>query len=280
MLHHPVVEFSWADWHGHPSVIIGLVVLTAWYVLSVGPLRRRYEGSEETGPGQIALYLTGLAILFVALLSPLHELGDNYLFSVHMIQHLLITLVVPPLMLLGIPPWLARSLLRPPLVMRVARWLTRPVMAFIIFNAVFVMWHVPSFYDLALRERGIHILEHLMFFSAGLIMWWPILGRLPELPRPSYLVQMLYLFVLPTLPAILGAIITFAKGVLYDWYAEAPRIWDISAHTDQQLGGLIMWVPGGLVFMLTLVVVFLVWARQEESDSPRPQESALVHNDE
>ena len=274
MPHHLVVEFSWADWHGHPSVIIGLVLLTAWYVLSVGPLRRRYEGSEETGPGQIALFLTGLTILFVALLSPLHELGDNYLFSAHMTQHLLMTLAVPPLLLVGTPPWLVRSLLRPTPVMGMARKLTRPVMAFIIFSVVFAMWHVPAFYDLALRERGIHILEHVMFLSAGLIMWWPVLGRLPELPRPPYLVQILYLFVLPTITAILGAIITFADGVLYEWYAEAPRIWDISAHSDQQLGGIIMWVPGGLVFLLTLIVVFLVWAGHEESDS-RPQESGL-----
>ena len=274
MAHHPVVEFSWADWHGHPSVIIGLVILTGWYLLSVGPLRHRYQGSGETGSGQITLFLTGLTILFVALLSPLHELGDNYLFSAHMTQHLLMTLVVPPLLLVGTPPWLVRSLLRPAAVMAIARKLTRPVMAFIIFSAVFAMWHVPAFYDLALRERGIHILEHVMFLSVGLIMWWPILGRLPELPRPPYLVQILYLFVLPTITAILGAIITFADGVLYEWYAEAPRIWHISAHSDQQLGGIIMWVPGGLVFLLTLIVVFLVWAGHEESDA-HPQESGF-----
>jgi len=267
LAHHPVVEFSWLYWHGHPSVILGLLILTGWYLLSVGPLRHRYQYSEDTGPGQIALFLTGLTILFVALLSPLHELGDNYLFSAHMVQHLLMTLAVPPLLLMGTPPWLVRSLLRPTPVMSMARELTRPVMAFIIFSVVFAMWHVPAFYDLALRERGIHILEHVMFLSAGLIMWWPVLGRLPELPRPPYLVQILYLFVLPTITAILGAIITFADGVLYEWYAEAPRIWDISAHSDQQLGGIIMWVPGGLIFLFTLIVVFLVWAGHEESDS-------------
>ena len=207
--------------------------------------------------------------MFIALLSPLHELGDNYLFGAHMVQHLLLMLMAPPLLLLGTPPWLLRPLLRSPRVMKFARLLTLPVVAFILFNVVFVLWHVPALYDLALRERGIHILEHLMFIVAGVIMWWPILSPLPELPRSPYLIQMLYLFVQPTVPAILGALITFSGTVLYSWYAEAPRIWGISAHTDQQMGGLMMWVPGGFAFLLTLAVVFLIWDSHENSETRR-----------
>ena len=108
-----------------------------------------------------------------------------------------------------------------------------------------------------------------MFLVSAVIMWWPILGTLPELPRPSYLVQMLYLFVQPTVPAILGAMITFSDGVLYEWYAVAPRIWGISAHSDQQVGGVLMWVPGGFAFLFTLVVVFLIWAGEEEATLSR-----------
>lgn len=262
-------ELSWTAWHGHPSVVIGLLVLLGAYLVGVGPLRRRFGLAEHVGSGQVAVFLTGVLIIFIALLSPLHELGDNYLFSAHMVQHLLLTLVVPPLFLVGTPPWLLRPLLRPPRVMRVARLLTLPVTAFVLFNVVFVFWHVPALYDLALREREIHILEHLMFLVAGLILWWPILSPLPELPRAPYILQMLYLFVQPTVPAILGAIITFSDGVLYSWYAEAPRVWGISAHTDQEVGGLVMWIPGGLAFLLTLAVVFLVWANQEESETRR-----------
>ena len=259
--------FSWTAWHGHPSVIVGLLVLTGAYLLGVGPLRRRYRWAEEVGYGQVAVFLLGVLIIFLALLSPLHELGDEYLFSVHMVQHLLVTLVVPPLLLLGTPSWLLEPLVRHPRVLRVARTVTLPVAAFVLFNVVFAFWHVPALYDLALRERGIHVLEHLMFLIAGVIMWWPVLSPLPQIPRASYLIQMLYLFLLPTVPAILGAVITFSDGLLYTWYAEAPRIWGISAHTDQQIGGLIMWVPGGLAFMLTLVVVFLVWANKEEMET-------------
>ena len=262
-----VVEFSWTAWHGHPSVIIGLLALTGAYLLGVGPLRHRYGWAERAGAGQVTIFLIGVLVLFVALLSPIHDLGDDYLFSAHMIQHMLLISVACPLLILGTPAWLLRPMLRHPRVMRAARTLTLPVLAFILFNVVFAFWHLPALYDLALRERSIHILEHLMFLGAGVIMWWPILSPLPELPRSPYLIQMLYLFLQPTVPSILGAMITFSDRTLYEWYAEAPRIWGISAHTDQQIGGLIMWIPGGLAFLLTLVVVFLIWANEEESQA-------------
>ena len=260
-------DFSWTDWHGHPSVIVGLLVLTGGYILGVGPLRRRFGWARKVGYGQVSLYLLGVFVMLLALLSPLHELGENYLFSAHMVQHLLLTLVVPPLLLLGTPDWLLRPLLRSPRVFKLVRLVTLPVVAFVLFNLVFAMWHVPALYDLTLRDRGIHILEHLMFIVTAVIMWWPVLSPLPELPRANYLVQMVYLFLQPTVPAILGAMITFADQVLYEWYELAPRLWDISPHTDQQVGGIIMWVPGGFAFLLTVVVVFLIWARQEESST-------------
>ena len=240
-------------------------MLAGGYLLAIGPLRQRFSGSHQVSPGQMARFLAGVLVILVALLSPLHELGDDYLFSAHMVQHLLLTLVVPPLLLLGTPPWLLRPLLGSARNMRVARFVTTPVVAFIIFNAVFVLWHVPELYDFALRERGIHVLEHLMFLVAGVIMWWPILSPMSELPRAPYPIQMIYLFLQPTVPSILGAIITFSDSVLYQWYADAPRLWDISALDDQQVGGIIMWVPGGLAFLSVLVVIFLVWASQEES---------------
>ena len=266
-------EFSWTAWHGHPSVIAGLLALTGLYLLGVGPLRRRYGWAETVETGQVTSFLLGVLILFLALLSPLHELGDNFLFSAHMVQHLAITLVVPPLLLLGTPGWLLRPLVRPPTVFRTVHFLTRPVAAFVVFNAIFVLWHVPGLYDAALRERGVHILEHLMFLGGGIVLWWPILSRLPEIPRPTFLIQMLYLFVQPTVPSILGAIITFSDRILYTWYADAPRLWGISAHSDQQIGGVIMWVPGGLAFLIALVIIFLIWANREEAKEPKGVES-------
>lgn len=266
-------DFSWMAWHGHPSVIAGMVVLTGGYLLAVGPLRRHFGWAPEVPGGQVSVFLCGVFVILLALLSPLHDLGDRYLFSAHMTQHLLLTMVAPPLFIVGIPPWMVRPVVRIPRLFWVARMVTLPLVAFVVFNAVFVFWHVPGLYDLALRERGVHVLEHLMFLVAAVIMWWPILGTLPELPRPSYLVQTLYLFVHPTVTAVLGAMITFSDGVIYEWYAAAPRIWGVSAHTDQQIGGIIMWIPGGFAYLLTLVVVFLVWAGQEGAAAERTSQT-------
>ena len=271
-------EFSWTEWHGHPSVVAGLLALTGGYLLGVGPFRRRCGWAQRVEPGQVTLFLLGVLVIFIALLSPLHELGDNYLFSAHMVQHLLLMLVAPPLLLLGTPGWLLRPLLRYPYVLRTARFMTRPVIAFVLFAAVLALWHMPALYELALRERNIHVLEHLMFIIAGVILWWPILSPMPEVPRTPYLGQIVYLFLQPTVPAVVGAVITFSDSVLYKWYADAPRVWDISAHSDQQVAGLIMWLPGGLVFMLTLISVFLVWAHQEESSAQRRRSSNVIYS--
>ena len=211
-------------------------------------------------------FLLGVLVLIIALLSPIHELGESYLFSFHMVQHLLLMLIMPPLALAGVPPWLLRPLLKNRMVKNIASFITRPVAAFLIFNAILVLWHTPDLYDLALRERDIHIVEHVTFMAAAILMWWPILSPLPELPRAPYIGQMAYLFLIPTISAILGAFITFSSSVWYAWYAEAPRIWGVSAETDQEIGGLIMWVPGGVVFMTALIVVFLNWAYNSEAD--------------
>ena len=262
-----VASVSWTDWHGHPSIIVGVVLITAVYLLAVGPLRKRFGWTERVSPGQIVLFMSGVLLIVVALLSPLHELGDRYLFSAHMLQHVLLLLVVPPLLLLGTPGWLVGTVLRSPRVLAVSRTLTRPLVAFALFNTVLVLWHMPVLYEFALRERDIHIVEHVMFLGVAVLMWWPVLSLAKELPRAPYMTQMVYLFLLPTLPGILGAIITFSDRVLYTWYAEAPRLWGISATADQEVGGLIMWIPGGLVFMMVLVIVFLAWANQEESNN-------------
>ena len=260
-----MVDISWTDWHAHPSVVVGLLMFAGIYLLGVGPLRSRFQWGPPAEAWRVSVFLLGVLVLIIALLSPIHELGESYLFSFHMVQHLLLMLVMPPLVLIGIPPWLLRPLLKRQFVKNVASYITRPVAAFLIFNTVLIVWHVPGVYDLALRERDIHIAEHITFMAAAILMWWPILSPLPELPRAPYVGQIAYLFIIPTISAILGAFITFSNSVWYSWYAEAPRIWSVSAESDQEIGGLIMWVPGGVVFLTALIAVFLIWAYKQES---------------
>lgn len=238
---------GWNSWNLHPSVVIGLVLLGGLYV-SLGGLRASRR--------KIAAFVGALLVLFGALNGPLHNLSDAYLFSAHMAQHLLLTLVFPPLLLYGTPPWVARALLRPRWVMALGRVVTRPLLAAALFTAPIVLWHVPALYEAALRNHNVHILQHLVFISTAVLMWWPILSPVPELPRLPYLLQMLYLFLLGIPMSITGALITLSDTVLYPFYAAAPRVWDVSPIDDQKIGGLLMWVGGGLMLWVVMTVVW------------------------
>ncbi len=246
-------------WTLDPGLILGLVVLLEAYVIGVGPLRRRYRLGPPVTKRQITWFALGYLVLVAALVSPLHALGEAYLFSAHMVQHVLITLVAPPLLLLGTPGWLLSPLLRIPLVRTLARSVTAPVFAFLVFNGAFALWHVPSFYDAALNQELLHTLEHGSFFGAAVLMWWPILSPMSELPRLPLPFQTFYLFLLSIPQKIIGALITFAGEVLYPTYEIAPRVAGLSALADQQLGGIIMWVPGGLIIFGVFTTLFFLW---------------------
>ena len=257
-------EFSWLDWGGDISVVAAVFFLEVVYLLSVGPLRTRFPGSSDVPTRRIVLFTVGLWSIFFALYSPLDPLSDYYLFSAHMIQHLFLVLVGPPLMLLGTPGWMLRPILKLPGVYPVAKLLTFPVLAALLFNVVFAIWHVPAVYEAGLNSITVHIIQHLTFIATGVIMWWPVLSPLKELPRLPYAGQVLYMFILSIPPAIVGALITFADGILYETYANAPEIWGISTAADQQIGGVIMKLPGFLIFVTAAGIIFFNWAAKEE----------------
>lgn len=254
----------WTHWHGHPDALIGLAILQGAYLAGVGPLRERYDLADETDPRQVATFTLGVLVIFFSLVSPLHVLSDGYLFSAHMLQHVLLTLVAPPLLILGTPDWLIRPLLRPNVMFRLARLATHPVAAFAIFNLVFAAWHVPGMYNLSVTNHGVHIVEHLLFMTAAVLMWWPITSRMPELPRLGYPLGMLYIFLLSIAQLIVFAPITFAPTPLYEWYVDAPQIWSISTVVDQQLGAIIMKIGGGILFLTLIIVAFFRWYNVEE----------------
>lgn len=263
--------FALTAWNWEPSVLIGVALLVGAYLCAIGPWRTRFRSSRPVKRTQSVRFLLGAFVILFALVSPLDRMGDEYLFSAHMVQHLLMTLVAPPLLLMGTPGWLLRPLMRHPLVMRMARFLTAPLVAFVLFNANFLAWHLPALYEATLHNEAIHIVEHLLFMATGVLNWWPILGGLAELPRLPYPGQLLYL-VLETLPgAGLSALIVFSSSVLYPTYAAAPRLFGLSAITDQQIGGLIMWVPGGMVYLIALSVVFFAWLSHEEREGWQPE---------
>ena len=251
-------------WHGHPDAILGLALVQGAYLLCVGPIRKRYRLADEADPRQTANFTAGVLVVLVALVSPIHVLSDNYLFSVHMLQHVLLTLVAPPLILLGMPEWLIRPLLRPNWSFRLARVATHPFVAFGLFNIVFSVWHVPSLYGTSVNHHSIHIVEHLMFMGSALLMWWPIVSIMPELPRLSQPLQIGYLFALSVAQIIVFAIITFAREPLYEFYVNAPRITGLSPVLDQQIGAISMKVASGVLFLVMMIVIFLRWFDDEE----------------
>ncbi|MDQ6717059.1 MAG: cytochrome c oxidase assembly protein [Gemmatimonadota bacterium] len=266
---HPVVSLSWAQFSVHPSTVIGIAGLAALYIWRTKHARGRKHGLErgaELKTSTAISFAAGLAVLFFSLNGPLHDLSDDYLFSAHMVQHLLLTLLVPPLLLAGTPGWMLRPALRNPVVASVARFLTRPFACFTIFNLVIIAWHLPPLYNLAMANHPIHIVEHLMFLTAAVLMWWPFLSPLPELPRLSYPGQMLYSFLMSIPMSVVAIAITMADHVLYPAYAAAPRVIAITPLEDQLMGGLIMWIPGGFIFIIIMTVVFFKWnARGEDS---------------
>jgi len=246
---------DWQHWDVHPSVAIGIVALALLYVRLGGPAAPRRR---------VVSFGAALLVLFFSLNGPLHDLSDGYLFSAHMVQHLILTLLFPPLFLYGLPAHVVRPFLRARWVRAAGERMTRPVAAASIFTAPIVLWHMPVFYEAAMRHHGLHIVQHLVFLASAVVMWWPVLSPVPELPRASYPGQLLYLFLLGIPMSIVGAIITLANEPLYPFYVAAPRVWGITPLDDQQWGGLIMWVPGGLVFWIAMTVVWFRWGMREE----------------
>ncbi len=259
------LDFWLTQWNLEPSILIGTVLITGLYLYAIGPLRKRHFTDEPVMKGQTIAFLSGMLVMFLALVSPLDELGDSYLFSAHMVQHLFLTIVGPPLLLLGTPEWFVKPLLRNKVVFKIAKALTYPVVAFVLYNADFWLWHAPPLYNATLENQSIHILEHLTFIIFGLLYWWPIFSPSKDLPRLSFGGQILYLFLSGMPSVLLGAGLTFSPP-LYAPYIAAPRIWGISAATDQQLGGLIMWVPVSIFYIVIMSVLFIRWMLQQEAE--------------
>ncbi len=258
-----MTEALLTSWSLQPQVTVPLAALAAIYARGWFMLRRR--GQRRFQVRHLACFLGGLATVFVAVASPLEPLSV-FLLQVHMIQHLLLLLVAPPLLwfaapelpcLVGLPAWLRDGWVLPLLRLRVVksawRTLTHPAFAWTSCTVVFWLWHAPQLYDLALRLPPVHYLEHACFFATGLLFWFPVVQPYPSRPRFSRWVLPPYLFLAGLQGTVLSALITFSDHVLYPHYAAVPRLWDISPLTDQAVAGAIMWIGGSAAYLVPLV---------------------------
>lgn len=256
-------QLSWTDWGFEPTVTLGLVALVAGYILALR--RRSISPGDDTAAWSLPpaarpwFFGLGIATAYIALQSPIDRGGDEYLLTLHMIQHLLLMMVAPPLALIGLCG--ARTLAAD-VAPRLRRWttrLTRVWPATVLFNAVLLVWHVPPLYDATLTTQPVHVFEHLTFIAVGVVFWWPIVDPLrgPATRPVSPLEKMAMLGVAGVPPTLLGFVMVMAHRPLYDFYARAERLWDLSAVADQQLAGVIMFGLGNIVYFVAISIIFL-----------------------
>lgn len=256
--------WSW-QWHPHPDVLLLVAVLAGGYWLAIrrlGP-RRAPPGGPPVTRGQVTAFSLGVGAIWLASYWPVHDLAEGYLYSVHMLQHLLLSLVAPPLLLLGTPGWLFRTLLGGGPLLRVVRTLARPLPALLLFNGVLALTHWAALVDLAVRSEPAHFLIHVGVFGSATLMWMPVLSPVLEIRRLSEPGQMLYLFLQSIVPTVPASFLTFASTPIYAAYA-APGPFGIDALTDLRIAGLTMKIIGGLILWIAIAVVFFKWAGREE----------------
>jgi putative membrane protein len=267
---HTATEPYQFHWTWHPDVILLCLALAGGYLYAVTRLRPLVSDAGRVRRRQVAFYMAGVAAIFLVAGTPVHDISESYLLSVHMFQHTVFTMVAAPLLLAGVPAWMWQALLREPGVLPVARRLTHPLVAFSLVNAVLVFSHLPVTVDFALQHHWFHLLVHVTLVATALLMWWPVLSAVPELPRLSAPLQMVYLFLQSLLPTVIASFVTFADGAVYSFYRDAPRTWGLTAVEDQQVGGGIMKVMGSIILWSFIALAFFGWYAREQAESKEP----------
>jgi len=252
-------------WHAHPSVWLLLGGIWVAYLLAVRnhPMTTREVADRRR---RTTLFSIGMGVLFIGADWPIHDLAEGYLYSIHMVQHMLFTLVAPPLLIAGIPAWMWRMMLRHRPVFVLFRFLTRPVVALILFNGLLLFTHWPEVVQLSVSSELAHFSLHTLLFGSAMVVWWPVMSPLVELPALSSPGQMMYLFIQSLAPTIPASFLTFGHTLLYPVYGTFPRIWGISALTDQLIAGLTMKIVGGLILWGFITVIFFRWYARESRD--------------
>jgi len=265
---HTLVGEAAHRWTWEPWTIALLLASAALYALGTQAIWRRAGIGVGVRWWQVAAFGAGLASIAVALLSPVAWLSE-ILFSVHMTQHEILMLISAPLLVFGMPLTAMLWAFPPGAREAWARWsgrqsitgiwraVTAPLVVFLLHGLAIWIWHAPRLYEAALRSTSLHAVEHLSFTLTAALFWWGMVhGRYG---RMAYGVGVLYVFLTAIHTSVLGALMTISPNVLYPWYGQAGVAWHIDALEDQQLAGLLMWVPSGLVFIVFGLALFAAW---------------------
>jgi len=264
-LEHPRIH-----WLADPAVLAPLLLLAGLYVWRFRQARREAGARGASGWRALA-FAGGFLALLGALVTPVDGLGEDYLFSAHMLQHVLLGDIAPLLILLS----LSRVILRPVTrrLMRVERALgplASPPVALLVWLGTMYLWHVPALYDAAIRHPLLHVLEHFSFFAAGVALWWPLVQPVPMRRGLSGMQPLAYIAAAKGGLAALGLFLAWSSTAHYPWYEQAPRIWGLSAVEDQNVAGVIMMVEQSLTLVLVMVWLFTrMLSRSEEEEQRR-----------
>ena len=277
----PASVFGW--WSLDPLPWIGTVAAAAAYLVAARRLNRRHPRVPVPVWRQVA-WLSGLATVLVSLVSAI-DLYAGDLLSIHMVQHLLLALVAPPLLALGAPitlllrvasPETRKRLILPILHSRAVRVVASPLGAWSLFTAAMFVTHFSPLYEAALEHEGLHVAEHLVFLVTGMLFWWPIVAADPVPGRLRYPARVAYVVFQMPVNAAVGLAIYFAPSVLYAHYATLERAWGPSARVDQQVGGAIMWGAGDLILLLTVPILVAAWMRADARRTRRDDARRLA----
>jgi putative membrane protein len=264
----------WTAWSFEPLASILLVGTAFAYTLGVIRVWRLAGPGQGVRRHQVAAFGTGWLVMAVALIGPIDGVSDA-LFSVHMVQHELLMLVAAPLVAIGAPAlgylwalprgarrWVGNRLTGRGALRALYRWMTMPATAWLLHAVAIWIWHVPALFDLAVRNEPVHAAQHLSVFGTALLFWWGLLrGRYGHL---GYGAAVVYVFTTAMYTGALGALLTIASRPLYSAYAGSTAAWGLTALEDQQIGGLIMWVPAGILYTGVGLWLFGSWLRDSE----------------
>lgn len=264
-----------AAWNANPATLALLLALLGGYLLAIGPLRQRLLPDVVVPRGRVVAYLGGLALLALTFLSPLDALGRHYLLTARATQLMIIVTIVAPLLMIGLPEELAVRLL-PVRKLREALGTTLFVVVAVVgFNVVVLFWQIPRFYELSVRDTLWHEVANLSYLFAGVLTWWPLLTPTDRQARLSSPLQMVYL-ALESLPIdIFGVAIIFAPAAIYPTYLHAPRITALSAIADQQIAGALLALPGNILDIFFMSIIFFVWIERIEQSQRRRERAAI-----
>jgi putative membrane protein len=265
-VNHAPAHFHWTF---SPPILIPIAAY-CWFYLRRFREVRRTSGPRGAGARQLIAFIGSLVVILVALVSPLDGLGEDYLFSAHMVQHLLLGDIAPLLMLLALSRVIMRPLTRRlQSVERALGPLAHPASALVLWLALVYLWHVPALYDAALRHPTVHALQHVSFFTAGVLVWWPLIQPVPMRHRLSGMWTFGYIGAAKLGLASLGLYLTWTSTVAYTYYEHVPRIWGLSAISDQNVGGAIMMIEQSVLLVTVLAVLFGRMLAQSEQDELR-----------